>query len=98
MYAFIQVFHSIILYSTDTWFICDQKLLIIDLGMFLCIMVYEFFISLSPYALEKPSWEFVNVQVTANSLARSNVFNLFLIFLDAALVAIFDMKDLNISC
>jgi hypothetical protein len=55
-------------------------------------MVYEFFISLSPYALEKPSWEFGNVQVTANSLARSNVFNLFLIFLDFILVAIFDMK------
>ena len=54
------------------------------------------FISLSPYALEKP-WEFGNVQVTANSLARSNVFNLFLIFLDFMLVAIFDMKSLNIS-
>ena len=92
VYACIHVFHSIILYSTDTWFICDQKVLIIDLGMFLCIMVYEFFISLSPYALEKPSWKFVNVPVTANSLARSNFFNLFLIFLDAALVAIFDMR------
>ena len=80
LYAFTHVIHSIMIYSTDTWYICDQKLLIINLGMFLSVMAYEFFVSLSPHAIRKPSWKFINVQITANSLARSNFFNLSLIF------------------
>ena len=34
----------------------------------------------------------MNIEITANSLSRSNQFNLFVIFLDALIVIIYDTK------
>ena len=41
-------------------------------------------------APSKPVWTFLNVKVTANSLSRSNYFNLFVIFFDGLIVTLFD--------
>jgi hypothetical protein len=92
IYSFIHVFHSIAIYSTDIWYMCNQKTLILNMLMFLTIITYELFISISPIASLEPAWQFMNVKITANSLSRSNQFNLFVIFFDALLVLIFDPK------
>ena len=90
IYSFVHVFHSVLIYSTDIWYLCNQKTLIISLSLFLSIVTYEFFISISPVAPAKPQWTFMNIKTTANSLSRSNLFNLFVIFLDALLIIIYD--------
>ena len=55
-------------------------------------MIYEFFITISPFAPSEPSWMFMNIKTTANSISRSNIFNLFVIFFDAVIVVIYDVK------
>ena len=45
----------------------------------------------SPLGPSKPSWTFVE-KVTANSLSRSTNFNLFVIFLDAFIMVVYDVK------
>tara|TARA_A100001015_G_scaffold318340_1_gene437945 strand:- start:1000 stop:2631 length:1632 start_codon:yes stop_codon:yes gene_type:complete len=92
LYSFVHVFHSIVIYSTDMLYICNRKYLIVNILLFVCIVVYEFFISISPYGPKEPSWTFMNIKITANSLSRSNQFNLFVIFLDALIVIIYDTK------
>ena len=64
--------------------------MIFNLMLFLLIIVYEFVISISPIAPPEPAWTFMNIKTTANSLSRSNQFNLFVIFFDALIVVIFD--------
>ena len=56
------------------------------------MLVYEFFVSISPVGPKKPSWTFMHVETTANSLSRSNYFNLFVIFFDALIVVIYDVN------
>ena len=92
IYSFVHVFHSVLIYSTDMWYLCNRKTLIINLLLFLSIIMYEFFISISPVAPAKPEWMFMNIKTTANSLSRSNLFNIFVIFLDALIIVIYDAQ------
>ena len=92
LYSFVQFFHACLIYSTDAWYICNRKVLILNMLLFLSVVVYEFFVSISPLGPSKPSWTFVNVKVTANSLSRSTNFNLFVIFLDAFIMVVYDVK------
>ena len=69
-----------------------QKTLILNILLFVLIVVYEFFISISPLGPIEPSWEFMNIKTTANSLSRSNQFNLFVIFFDALIVVMYDTE------
>jgi hypothetical protein len=92
LYSFVHVFHSVVIFSTDTWYLCNQKTLILNILLFVLILVYEFFISISPLGPIEPSWEFMNIKTTANSLSRSNQFNLFIIFIDALIIAIYDSQ------
>lgn len=92
IYSFVHVFHSVLIYSTDMWYLCNQKTLIINLLLLLSIITYEFFISISPVAPAKPEWMFMNIKTTANSLSRSNLFNIFVIFLDALVIVVYDTK------
>ena len=92
LYSFVLVFHSIVIYSSDIWYLCNQKCLIFNVLVFLLVIVYEFCISISPFGPDKPSWMFMNIKTTANSLSRSNQFNIFVIFLDALIIIIYDLK------
>ena len=92
VYSFVVVYHSIVLYSSDMWYICNRKYLILNFILFLSIMIYEFFITISPFAPSEPSWMFMNIKTTANSISRSNIFNLFVIFFDAVIVVIYDVN------
>ncbi len=90
MFAFLHVIHSITLYSTDCWYIINRKTLILNLLMFVSILIYEFLMSISPFAPKRPVWTFLNVHTSPNSLSRSNYFNLFYIFIDALIVLMMD--------
>ena len=90
IYSFILSFHSILIFATDTWYMCDRKVLLFSMVLYLVLVVYEFFVSISPVGPSKPSWQFINIEITANSLSRSNYFNLFLIFTDAMIVVLYD--------
>ena len=48
--------------------------------------------SISPVGPTKPSWTFMNIETTANSLSRSNYFNLFVIFFDAMIIVLYDVN------
>ena len=78
------------IYGSDTWYICNRKVLLLNMFLYLSMICYEFFVSISPVAPSKPVWTFLNVKVTANSLSRSNYFNLFVIFFDGLIVTLFD--------
>ena len=54
---------------------------VFSMVLYLTLLVYEFFVSISPVGPSKPSWKFMNIETTANSLSRS-YFNLFVIFFD----------------
>ena len=84
------MFHAIMIYGSDTWYICNRKVLLLNMFLYLSMICYEFFVSISPVAPSKPVWTFLNVKVTANSLSRSNYFNLFVIFFDGLIVSLFD--------
>ena len=90
VYCFVHVFHSIVIYSTDAWYICNRRHLIMNLFLFVCIVINEFFISISPFRPTTPEWTFINIKTTPNSLSRTNQFNLFVIFFDALIVILFD--------
>ena len=90
IYSFVVSFHSILIFATDAWYMCDRKVLLFSLVLYLVLLVYEFFVSLSTPS--KPSWKFMNIETTANSLSRSNYFNLFVIFFDAMIMVIHDVK------
>ena len=85
-------FHSIMLYATDTWYLCNRKVLVLSIVLYLSMIVYEFLVTISPIGPTKPSWKFMNIETTANSLSRSNFFNLFVIFFDAMIVVIYDVN------
>ena len=92
IYSFVLSFHSILIFATDTWYMCDRKVLLFSMVLYLVLVVYEFFVSISPVGPSKPSWKFMNIETTANSLSRSNYFNLFVIFFDAMIVVIYDVN------
>ena len=92
IYSFVLSFHSILIFATDTWYMCDRKVLLFSMVLYLVLVVYEFFVSISPVGPSKPSWKFMNIETTANSLSRSNFFNLFVIFFDAMIVVIYDVN------
>ena len=83
------MFHAILIYGSDTWYICNRKVLLLNMVLYLSIICYSFFVSISPVAIEA-GMDFLNVKVTANSLSRSNYFNLFVIFFDGLIVTLFD--------
>ena len=92
IYSFVLSFHSILIFATDTWYMCDRKVLLFSMVLYLVLVVYEFFVSISPVGPSKPSWKFMNIETTANSLSRSNFFNLFVIFFDAMIIVIYDVN------
>ena len=92
IYSFVLSFHSILIFATDTWYMCDRKVLLFSMVLYLVLVVYEFFVSISPVGPSKPSWKFMNIETTANSLSRSNYFNLFVIFFDAMIVVLYDVN------
>lgn len=92
IYSFVLSFHSILIFATDTWYMCDRKVLLFSMVLYLVLVVYEFLVSISPVGPTKPSWQFMNIETTANSLSRSNYFNLFVIFFDAIIVVIYDVN------
>ena len=92
IYSFVHVFHSVVIYSSDMWYICESKTLIVSFCLFLSILIYELFISISPVVPKEPEWTFMNVKTNPNSLSRSSVLNIFLIFIDALIVLIYDTK------
>ena len=71
---------------------CDRKVLLFSLVLYLVLVVYEFLVSISPVGPSKPSWQFMNIGTTANSLSRSNYFNLFVIFFDAMIIILYDVN------
>ena len=91
IYSFVLSFHGILIFATDTWYMCDRKVLLFSMVLYLVLVVYEFFVSISPVGPSKPSWKFMNIETTANSLSRSNFFNLFVIFFDAMIIVIYDV-------
>ena len=92
IYAFLLSFHTIMIYSTDTWHLCNQKVLATNVAILLLMITYEFFLSISPLAPDSDVWFFWNVEITANSLSRSNYFNLFMIFFDAFIMILYDSE------
>ena len=64
--------------------------IVVEYGFVFVNYMLWFFVSISPVAPSKPVWTFWNVKVTANSLSRSNYFNLFVIFFDGLIVTLFD--------
>ena len=92
IYSFVVSFHSIMIFSTDTWYMCDRKTLIASMVLYILMLVYEFFVSISPVSPKTPSWTYMHIETNANSLSRSNYFNLFVIFLDALIVVIYDVN------
>jgi hypothetical protein len=92
IYSFVISFHSIMIFGTDTWYMCNRKVLIASIGLYLLMITYEFLVTISPVGPTKPSWTFMNVETTANSLSRSNYFNLFVIFFDALIIVIYDVN------
>ena len=92
IYSFAVSFHGIMIFGTDTWYICDRKILFVSIIMYLSMVVYEFLVSISPAGPKEPSWTFMNVEVTANDLSRSNFFNLFVIFFDGLIMLIHDVN------
>ena len=56
------------------------------------MITYEFFLSISPLAPDSDVWVFWNVEITANSLSRSNYFNFFMIFFDAFIMILYDSE------
>ena len=92
IYSFVISFHTVLIYATDTWYLCNRKVLIASIVLYLLMIVYEFFVTISPVGPTKPSWTFMNIETTANSLSRSNYFNLFIIFFDALIVIINDVN------
>ena len=92
LFGFVHMFHSILIYSTDAWYTCSQSVLITNLSIFLCVLMFQFFVTISPYGPSEPSWKFVDVNISANSLSRSNYFNLFVIYFDALIVAVFSAR------
>ena len=91
LYSFVAGFHSIAIYASDTWYLCNRRVLICNLLIYLVMLVYEFLVSISPVGPTEPSWKFMNIETTANSLSRSNYFNLFVIFFDAIIVVLNDL-------
>ena len=55
LYSFVHVFHSVVIYSSDMWYICNRKYLIGNILLFLFVLIYEFFVSISPAAPSEPS-------------------------------------------
>ena len=92
IYSFLISFHSILLFATDTWYMCNRKVLMVSMVLYLLMIIYEFFVTISPIGPAKPSWKFMNIETTANSLSRSNYFNLFVIFFEALIVVIYDVN------
>ena len=85
-------FHSLCIYGADTWYICDRRVLLLNITIYLVLIVYEFLVSISPVGPTTPKWTLMNVETSANSLSRSNYFNLFVIFFDALVVLINDVN------
>ena len=48
IYSFVLSFHSILIFATDTWYMCDRKVLLFSMVLYLVLVVYEFFVSISP--------------------------------------------------
>ena len=92
LYSFVVSFHSALIYITDTWYICDRKILLLSIVMYLVLIIYEFLVSISPFGPKEPKWKLINVETTANSLSCSNYLNLFLIFFDALIIVISDVN------
>ena len=74
---------------------CDRKVLLFSMVLYLVLVVYEFFVSISPVP-RKPSWKFMNIETTANSLSRSNYFNLFVIFFDAMIISTIRCESIKV--
>ena len=64
IYSFVLSFHSILIFATDTWYMCDRKVLLFSMVLYLVLVVYEFFVSISPVGPSKPSWKFMNIETT----------------------------------
>ena len=46
IYSFVVSFHSILLFATDAWYMCDRKVLLFSLVLYLVLLMYEFFVSI----------------------------------------------------
>ena len=92
IYSFLLSLHSIVIYATDTWYLCNRKVLVLSIVLYLSMIVYEFLVTISPVGPTKPSWTFMNIETTANGLSRSNYFNLFVIFFDALIIVVYDVN------
>ena len=92
LYSFVASFHSIMLFGADAWYACDREVLIANMIMYFVMLLYEFLVSISPVRPLTPSWTFMNVEITPNSLSRSNYVNLFVIFFDAFIVLLYDVN------
>ena len=60
--------------------------------LYILMLAYEFFVSISPLVQQSHHGSLCIIETTANSLSRSNYFNLFVIFFDALIVVIYDVK------
>jgi len=92
IFSFVHLFHSLLIYSTDTWYLCNQTTLGINIFLFVSVIAYEFLVSISPAGPTEPSWVFMQITASANSLSRTNLFNVFVIFLDAFITVIYNPK------
>ena len=91
IYSFLLTLHSIVIYATDTWYLCNRKVLVFCSFVFIndCVRVFG---TIFPMPT-KPSWKFMNIETTANSLSLDqNYFNLFIIFFDAMVIVIYDVN------
>ena len=46
IYSFVLSFHSILIFATDTWYMCDRKVLLFSMILYLVLVVYEFSVSI----------------------------------------------------
>ena len=75
IYSFLIVFHSIMIYGSDTWYICNRKVLLLNIFLYLSMICYEFFVSISPVAPSKPAWTQTrkrDYRTTSDSQARAH--------------------------
>ena len=50
-FNFVLSFHSVVLFATDTWYMCDRKHAFQHV-LYLVLVVYEFFVSISSRAVK----------------------------------------------
>ena len=88
IFSFVHVFHACSYIQAILGFY-NNSILGINIFLFILIIGYEFLVSISPVAPTEPAWTFMEVTASANSLSRTNLCNIFVIFLDGLISVVY---------